>query len=299
MANNSNKRFSVCGVLRKQDAIELLKNNLNAEELKKLIQPNYTQLIRVLKSYTKKELQYLLYNTEKIGLNKITATIRNNAVVDEHEEIGGNNNNNAISITDSEEEEEINTNADLLLANITAVKKMNETAETQTDDIKQLEQLQLGYIEDNTNAVGTNAVDTNAVGNKKETQYIRPTSLKKKTTTFIPQQKDNEKLVISNDPILNDQIEIVETNFDEKLTAETFMKTDTYEEIKKYKSLKKVVASLKNARLTYDETEKVCNALTEYHKNRLLKCDKLDNEIKSMVEKMNNASDIYDLLRYI
>ena len=298
MANNSNKRFSVCGVLRKQDAIELLKNNLNAEELKKLIQPNYTQLIRVLKSYTKKELQYLLYNTEKIGLNKITATIRNNAVVDEHEEIGGNNNNNAISITDSEEEEEeINTNADLLLANITGVKKMNETAETQTDNIKQLEQLQLGYIEDNTNAVGTNAVGTKSVGNKKETQYIKPTSFKKKTTTFIPQQKDNEKLVISNDPILNNEIEIEETAFN--TTAQGFMKTDAFNELKKHKSLKKVVSHLKTAGLSYGEVEKVVNTLADFHKKRILNMDRYDSEIKSMVEKMNKASDIYELFEFI
>jgi len=94
MNNNNNKRFSVCGVLRKQDCISLLKDNMNYEELKLILQPNYSQLIRLMKSYTKKELQYLLYNASKIGIEKITTTIRQNAVntedeIEEHAEAFG------------------------------------------------------------------------------------------------------------------------------------------------------------------------------------------------------------------
>jgi len=77
---NTNQRFSICGTLRKQDCIELLKNNLSFEELNAILKPNYNQLMRLIKSYTKKENQFLLYNTHKIGLDKITAIIRQNSV---------------------------------------------------------------------------------------------------------------------------------------------------------------------------------------------------------------------------
>jgi hypothetical protein len=194
---------------------------------------------------------------------------------------------------EEEEEEEINTNTDLLLANITEVKKKNETTETQTDDIKQLEQLQLGYIENNNERINE------ASGkNKKETRYTKPTSLKK-TTTYKPQQKDNEKLVISNDPMLNSEIEIEETRFNESLTAEVFMKTDAYNELKKCKSLKKVVGSLKTARLNYDEVEKVCNSLAKYHKERLLKNDTYDSEIKAQIQKVKKVNEVYEIVELL
>jgi hypothetical protein len=300
MSNNiNNKRFSVCNIIKKSEAIELLKNNLTAEELKALIQPNYNHLIKMLKLYTKKDIQYLLYNTHKIGMDKISNIIRKNAVMgggDSEEEAEDNNlkkstTNNLIDMDEEEEEEEeINTNTDLLLANITEVKKKNETTETQTDDIKQLEQLQLGYIEDNNERINE------ASGkNKKETRYTKPTSLKK--TTYKPQQKDNEKLVISNDPMLNTEIDIEERALD--TTAEVFMKTDAYNELKKYKSLKKVVGSLKTARLNYDEVEKVCNSLAKYHKERLLKNDKYDSEIKAQLQRIKKVNEVYDIIELL
>lgn len=84
---NNEKRFKICGVLRKIDCLDLLKNNMSYEELKSILQPNYNQLLRLMKSYNKKELQFLLYNTQKIGLDKITTIIRKNAVNGEDEEI--------------------------------------------------------------------------------------------------------------------------------------------------------------------------------------------------------------------
>ena len=77
---NNEKRFKICGVLRKSDCLDLLKDNMSYEELKQILQPNYNQLIRLMKSYNKKELQFLLYNTGKISLDKITTIIRKNAV---------------------------------------------------------------------------------------------------------------------------------------------------------------------------------------------------------------------------
>jgi hypothetical protein len=297
MSNNiNNKRFSVCNIIKKSEAIELLKNNLTAEELKALIQPNYNHLIKMLKLYSKKDIQYLLYNTHKIGMDKISNIIRKNAVMgggDSEEEEAEDSNlkkgttNNLIDMEEEEgeEEEEINTNADLLLANITEVKKKNETIETQTDDIKQLEQLQLGYIENNNERI-------NEASNKKETRNTKPTSIKK--TIFIPRQKNNEKLVISNDPIHNAEIDIDETAFN--TTAEGFMKTDAFNEVKKYKSLKKVVTYLKNAKLNYEEVEKVCSSLADYHKNRLLKNDKYDSEIKAQIQKVKKVNEMYEIV---
>ena len=84
---NNEKRFKICGVLRKSDCLDLLKDNMSYEELKQILQPNYNQLIRLMKSYNKKELQFLLYNTGKISLDKITTIIRKNAVSGEDTEI--------------------------------------------------------------------------------------------------------------------------------------------------------------------------------------------------------------------
>jgi len=106
MSNNINKRFSVCNIIKKSEAIELLKNNLTLEELKALLQPNYNHLIKMLKLYPKKDIQYLLYNTTKIGMDKIGEIIRKNAIT---------------NTSDSEQETEnepIQTNADLLYKSI-------------------------------------------------------------------------------------------------------------------------------------------------------------------------------------
>ena len=85
--NNTNFRFGACNIIKKSHAIQLLRDTLTAEELKALIQPNYNHLIRMLNLYSKKDIQYLLYNTQKITMEQISNIIRKNAVEDIDEEL--------------------------------------------------------------------------------------------------------------------------------------------------------------------------------------------------------------------
>ena len=271
--NNNNKRFSVCGTLRKQDCIELLKNNLTADELKAIIQPNSNQIIRFLKALTKKENQYLLYNTTKIGMDKINHMIRKNAVMEGGESEDEDNIKKGTNLIDIEEEEqEINTNADLLLTSIMEVKKETET---QTDDTNTINQLQLAYIENN--------------------KPNKPKNLKK-TAHFNTEPQQNEKLVFLED--CDEEIEFIEPPKNEppKYTADTFMKTDKFIELKKIIDLKKIIKSLKEEIINGEEIKKILKALTEYQKNRLLKIFKNDKKQYEMVKDINDTQTIYELI---
>jgi hypothetical protein len=95
------RKFKLCGVLKKSDCIELIKGNLSYEELKTLINPNFNQLIRILNCMNKKELQYIVFNTEKLTIDKITTTIQKTAM----EEKNTINKNFLSNDNDSEEED--------------------------------------------------------------------------------------------------------------------------------------------------------------------------------------------------
>ena len=99
--NMKERKFKLCGVLKKSDCIELIKSNLSFEELKSLINPNFNQLIRILNCMNKKELQYIVFNTEKLSIEKITTTIQKTAM-EEKNTINKNFSNND---NDSEEED--------------------------------------------------------------------------------------------------------------------------------------------------------------------------------------------------
>lgn len=99
--NMKERKFKLCGVLKKSDCIELIKSNLSFEELKSLINPNFNQLIRILNCMNKKELQYIVFNTEKLSIEKITTTIQKTAM----EEKNTINKNFSNCDNDSEEED--------------------------------------------------------------------------------------------------------------------------------------------------------------------------------------------------
>jgi hypothetical protein len=72
-----NNRFKICNKLKKNDCIELLKNNLNYEELKNAIEPTQVQIIKLMNAFTKSDLQNIIYNTAKININIIAEAIKN------------------------------------------------------------------------------------------------------------------------------------------------------------------------------------------------------------------------------
>lgn len=95
------RKFKLCGVLKKSDCIDLIKSNLSFDELKTLINPNFNQLIRILNCMNKKELQYIVFNTEKLSIDKITTTIQKTAM----EEQNTINKNFLTNDNDSEEDD--------------------------------------------------------------------------------------------------------------------------------------------------------------------------------------------------
>lgn len=95
------RKFKITQVLRKSDCIDLIKSNLSYEELKTLINPNFNQLIRILGCMNKKELQYIVFNTEKLTIDKITNAIQKTTL----EEKNTINKNFLTNDNDSEEED--------------------------------------------------------------------------------------------------------------------------------------------------------------------------------------------------
>jgi len=95
------RKFKITQVLRKSDCIDLIKSNLSYEELKTLINPNFNQLIRILNCMNKKELQYIVFNTEKLTIDKITNAIQKTTL----EEKNTINKNFLSNDNDSEEED--------------------------------------------------------------------------------------------------------------------------------------------------------------------------------------------------
>lgn len=73
-------KYKITNNLKKSDCVELLDKNLSFEELKNLINPTKTQMIHILKCMNKREVQYLVFQQEKISIEKIGEQIRRNAL---------------------------------------------------------------------------------------------------------------------------------------------------------------------------------------------------------------------------
>ena len=298
MSNNiNNKRFSVCNCIKKSQAIELLKNNLTAEELKALIQPNYNHLIKMLRLYSKKDLQYLLYNTQKITMDKIINNIRQNAV------IGGGDDENEEEDNDLKNEGHPHT-TDLLLSNINTIKKMNETTETQTDEDYN-NQLKIEYpIQDDT-ALQVEISDINTISeasiseasiseasiSEGEPPLNPPTSEGSKKTTKL-----NKKVCISDTSISDTSNSNTINEGTNETELNEFLHGDTFVKLKQVKSLKKLIDYLNTkTKLKANEKQKVMDKLAEAQKSRmLLNCDA---KYKEHIKSLTSVKDIYEILR--
>jgi len=74
-------KYRLCGNLKKYDCIELLKHNLSFEEIKILITPVFeAQLIKILCSFNKKDLQFIVLKNNKLTTEKIREKIKNSAL---------------------------------------------------------------------------------------------------------------------------------------------------------------------------------------------------------------------------
>jgi len=74
-------KYRLCGTLRKNDCVELLKNNLTFEEVKSLITPTFNlQLLKILGAFNKKELQYIVLKNDKLTIEKISDRIKKSAL---------------------------------------------------------------------------------------------------------------------------------------------------------------------------------------------------------------------------
>lgn len=116
------RKYKITQTLKKSDCIELLKKELNFEELKTLINPNFNQLIRILNCMNKKELQYVVFNHEKLTIDKITDIIRKTAL----EEKNTINKNFNMTGTNNDSEEENNEEENISVIKIDNEKKMIE-----------------------------------------------------------------------------------------------------------------------------------------------------------------------------
>ena len=304
MSNNiNNKRFSVCNCIKKSQAIELLKNNLTAEELKALIQPNYNHLIKMLRLYSKKDLQYLLYNTQKITMDKIINNIRQNAVIgggdDENEEEDNDLKNEGHPQTPSNTIEDNSFTTDLLLSNINTIKKMNETTETQTDEDYN-NQLKIEYPSEYETALQVEISDINTISeasiseasiSEGEPPLNPPTSEGSKKTTKLNKKvriSDTSISDTSNSNTINEGTNEVELN--------EFLHGDTFVKLKQIKSLKKLIDYLKSkTKLNATEIQQVIHKIAESQKSRmLLNCDA---KYKEHINSLTSVKEIYEMLR--
>ena len=314
MSNNiNNKRFSVCNCIKKSQAIELLKNNLTAEELKALIQPNYNHLIKMLRLYSKKDLQYLLYNTQKITMDKIINNIRQNAVIgggdDENEEEDNDLKNEGHPQTPSNTIEDNSFTTDLLLSNINTIKKMNETTETQTDEDYN-NQLKIEYPSEYETALQVEISDINTISeasiseasiseasiseasiSEGEPPLNPPTSEGSKKTTKL-----NKKVCISDTSISDTSNSNTINEGTNETELNEFLHGDTFVKLKQVKSLKKLIDYLNTkTKLKANEKQKVMDKLAEAQKSRmLLNCDA---KYKEHIKSLTSVKDIYEILR--
>lgn len=298
MSNNiNNKRFSVCNCIKKSQAIELLKNNLTAEELKSLIQPNYTHLIKMLRLYSKKDLQYLLYNTQKITMDKIINNIRQNAVLGGGDDEDCEEEDNDLKKS-TIEDISFTTNTDLLLSNINTIKKVNENTETQTDkDYNNQLEIEYSSVSDSNSVSEASKDDTALQVEISDINTLQaditlnpPTSVGSKKTTKLNKKvriSDTSISDTSNSNTINEGTNEVELN--------EFLHGDTFVKLKQIKSLKKLIDYLNfKTKLNANEIQKVIHKVAEAQKSRmLLNCDE---KYKEHINSLKSIKDIYEML---
>lgn len=277
--NINNKRFSICNIIKKSEAIELLKNNLTAEELRALIQPNYNQLVKMLKLYSKKDIQYLLYNTHKIGMDKISNIIRKNAVMgggdSEDEEIKDNilkkdMTNNLIDMEDDEEEEEMNS-----VENI-EVKKLPAENNTQIIpyEINSVENIEVKKLpaENNTQKLlNENNAEINLTKKMTIEELNRELNEVKQVNINMENIQTSEEISLINNPYQNEVIEI-DTLVNEDI--DLMKKKINMEKLDKCYNMKKVREVLRKINLTEEQI-----------------IDYLKSNAKKIVEKMGNHKE--------
>ena len=268
MSNNiNNKRFSVCNCIKKSQAIELLKNNLTAEELKSLIQPNYTHLIKMLRLYSKKDLQYLFYNTQKITMDKIINNIRQNAVLGGGDDEDCEEEDNDLKKS-TIEDISFTTNTDLLLSNINTIKKVNENTETQTDKDYN-NQLEVEYPSQDDTALQVEISDINTISEAS----ISKASISKGEPPFEGSKKTtklNKKVRISDTSISDTSNSNTINEGTNEVELNEFLNGDTFVKLKQVKSLKRLIDYLNTkTKLKANEKQKVMDKLADTTKEKI------------------------------
>jgi hypothetical protein len=264
--NMKERKFKLCGVLKKSDCIELIRNNLSFEELKSLINPNFNQLIRILNCMNKKELQYIVFNTEKLSIEKITNTIQKTAL-EEKNTINKNFSNND---NDSEEEDFLSDNVILHEEKLDTGKKPAEIISHENNVMNNIEvkKLDAEIISHENNSINNNEVQ----------------KLDTKNQTKIISHENNDEDININNEIINISNEKTEIQFNT-------------EQLDKVYDIKQV----KNILLKHNFTaEQIINYLKE-NANRILTKMKINVNYKKIFTKYSkeNYNDIYELMSYI
>jgi hypothetical protein len=211
-------KYKITNVLKKQDCIELLDKNLSFEELKKLINPTKIQMIHILKCMNKREVQYLVFQQEKITIEKIGERIKKNAL-EERNTI----NNNFNTINEEPEEE----NLDEFIQ-----RKRNEDKKNEQENI----------------------IEENIIMNLIQPIINTPTKEEKKTEPFkkimFEEPINNSQIKTIQTPINNSQVKTIQSpiNNSQIKTIQAPQKPQvelTADEIKMEKTMKEVKIKLK------------------------------------------------------
>lgn len=212
-------KYKITNVLKKQDCIELLDKNLSFEELKKLINPTKIQMIHILKCMNKREVQYLVFQQEKITIEKIGERIKKNAL-EERNTI----NNNFNTINEEPEEE----NLDEFIQ-----RKRNEDKKNEQENI----------------------IEENIIMNL--TQPIINTPTKEIVIKQIATPKIQEKIILEA-PKNNSQVKTIPNikTIQKELTADEIKMEKTMKEVKlKLKTLHEITD--RNTIMRYTEIKKL------------------------------------------
>jgi hypothetical protein len=80
---SNERRFKICNILKKSDAIKIIQENLSFEELNSIIKPNFSQMINICNSMSKKELQFIIYNLKNLPNEVIEDQIKYSVLSEE------------------------------------------------------------------------------------------------------------------------------------------------------------------------------------------------------------------------
>lgn len=294
------RKFKLCGVLKKSDCIELIRGNLSFDELKSLINPNFNQLIRILNCMNKKELQYIVFNTEKLSIDKITTTIQKTAL-EEKNTINKNFSNNQ---NDSEEEDFLNDN-EILHEEKIEVKKLDteknpvEIISHENNLMKNIEVKKLDaenkteIISQQDNLMNNMEVEKLDTAENKteiishENNEVQNNEVQKLDTAEIKSQQDN----LMNDADINISNEVININ-----NEKTEIQYNT-EQLDKMYDIKEV----KHILLQHNFTpQQIVNYLKE-NSSRILEKMKNNKTYGNMFKSRTNRdyADIYHMKNYI